>query len=472
MVRFLARELDISEEAAGKLFDDLRRDGVILRGDEPVSESDLPDRDGQSWRICAEHANNNAAVRLNSAILAGRPDETEPQALDLLRRAISQRATDVHLDPYGDEIELRFRIDGRLEHYCRLSEQIGEKLMTQLKILANLDPSEPFRAQEGRLDLPVSLSDYDVRVTSTPVVAGAAVALRLLRRDQIIRPLDTLGFSEESFVKIDELLKMGEGMVLVSGPSGSGKTTTLYSLVKALDDGHRNIVTIEDPVEYLVPEFLQLQVDPKHDRTLESEVKTVLRMDPDIILVGEIRDGETARAAMQAASCGKYIFCSFHTRDSASVVTRLRDLKVDDRSLASNLRAVISQRLIRRPCEQCRDTRPITDDEVALFDAEGITLPESLPLCVGCEACHQRGYHERIGVFEIGIITPDLAEAIENGQTERQLRHLLRSDGVKSLMADGLQKVRNGITTLQEVRSMSCLFAEERLSRSGSDVPN
>jgi type II secretory ATPase GspE/PulE/Tfp pilus assembly ATPase PilB-like protein len=381
----------------------------------------------------------------------------QTQALELLRRAIDRRATDIHLDPQGNEFEVRFRIDGRLEHYCRHSDDIGKHLMSQLLIMADLDPSEPFHPREGHVVLPPSLSDYDVRITATPAASGRTVALRLLRRDQLIRPLETLGLAEGPFQEIARLKGSGEGVVLVSGPSGSGKSTTLYSLLHALDDGGRKIVTIEDPVEYLVPAFVQLQVDLKHGLRPSDELRTVLRMDPDVILIGEIRDRETAAAAMQAASCGKYVFSTFHSRDAAGVITGLRDLGIDDRSAANNLRAVVSQRLVRRVCRGCRRMMPPEAAERALFEEEGLPSPNEVPVAVGCADCRGTGYHDRIGVFEIATIGADVVAAIESGKSERELRKLLRSAGVASLRHDALEKAAAGVTTLEEVRQMSRL---------------
>ncbi len=451
LVDFLARKLKITDRAAAKLFDDLREAGVILRGDESFGDAHLPGRDDQSWAIDVGH---RGVLAVDASLDADEPETDESPALDLIRRAIRHRATDVHFDPFGDEIEVRLRIDGQLEHYCRLNETIGKPLLQQLKIMARLDPAEHFHSLEGRLSLPVSMSHYDVRITATPVVNGESVSLRLLRGDQIIRPLDTHGLTTTDLQNLQERMRIGEGIILVGGPAGSGKTTTLYSLVYHLDTGRRNIVTIEDPVEYLVPGLSQIQVDPRHGVSLATGLKTALRMDPDILLLGEIRDAETATVAMRAASCGKFVLTTFHTRDAASVMTASRDLQINQRSLASNLLAVISPRLVRKLCDNCRDTRATTDEERNLFEQEAIDVPEHVPRAAGCKHCHGSGYHERTGVFEVVVVTPEIADAIEQGKSERELRELLFEASVTSLRKDGLQKVRNGITTLEEVKAM------------------
>lgn len=454
LVQFLARELKINEQAACRLFDDLQIAGVIARRDEQLDENGLSHDEGQQWAIDADNQ-SDAVTGLEPTIQIGLTEGSESNAVELLRRAIRSRATDVHFDPFGDEVEIRFRIDGRLEHYCRLSAAVGRQIMSQLKVLANLDPVDPFHAHEGRLALPIGLSEYDVRITTTPVALGEAVALRLLHRDQIIRPLATLGLSNAGLEQINEALRSGEGLVLVIGPSGAGKTTTLYSLVHHLDDGHRNIMTIEDPVEYLVPQFLQIPVDLRHGRSLASGLKTVLRMDADIVLLGEVRDAETTAATMRAASCGKHIFTTLHARDAAAAVTALRDLNVDNRSLAGSVRAIIAQRLVRRSCSECHGTRAPSEDETRLFDAEGIRLPECLPTVTGCDGCRGTGYCDRVGVFEISLISADVSAAIASGKGEHHLRQLMRTCGAVNLMADGLRKVAEGLTTLEEVRAMS-----------------
>jgi type II secretory ATPase GspE/PulE/Tfp pilus assembly ATPase PilB-like protein len=444
--------LKIGEEAATTLFDDLRAAGLIARGDELLSDSEIPDRNGQHWTISTGDV-PGIAQRFAAAIEKPCPIDREPMAADLLRRAIAHRASDVHLDPFGEEVQVRFRIDGRMEHYCRLGEKIGAKLCSQLKVLADLDPSEPFHPHEGRLHVPVTFSDWDVRITTTPVVSGEAIALRLLHRDQIIRPIESLAFAVDGSAPLRDLLSSGEGIVLLAGPAGVGKTTTAYSLVHALDDGHLNIVTIEDPVEYLVPEFVQLQVDPKHQVSLAAGLRTALRMDPDVILLGEIRDSETAAVVMRAASTGKHIFTTFHARDAVSAITGLRAIGIDDRLIGANVRAFISQRLMRRVCDKCRGVRQIEENDRQLFTEMALPVPADIPTAVGCVACRQTGYHERSAVFEIFPVDAEVETAILEGKSESDLRSLACAKCSRSTYVQALTQVCEGVTTLEEALS-------------------
>jgi general secretion pathway protein E len=456
MVEFLGRKYGLSAPQAEAIFSRLREAGVVTDADDIA----LPTLDGrrQQWEISMGAAASHPVAEstfadLETEIDVG-PDELTP-AVDLLRRAIEHRATDIHLDPFSDEYEVRFRIDGRLEHYCRLSQEIAVNLTNQFKIMAGLDIADPFHPKEGRLQLPMALSDYEVRFTSTPVSGGEAHALRLLHHRRLLRPLASLGLSDGALASVRELLQLGEGIVLVTGPTGAGKTTTVYSMVHALDNGHRNIVTIEDPVECRVPSFLQMEVDPRHQMTTARGLRTLLRMDPDVVMLGEIRGPDTADAAMRAASSGKYVFSTFHTRDVASTVTALRDLHVDSRSMAGNLRGLISQRLVRRLCRQCCRLQPIEPPEEAIFQGHGLDPPAEIAIPVGCESCRGTGYFERIGVFEVEANNPAVASAIEHGAPEDELRNMLRESGSVTLAEDALDKVRQGITSLTEAMTMT-----------------
>ena len=418
------------------------------------SDVDHPEAAGQLTQMVQQAA-------LPQLVLPSRPmfveDDTESAAMSLISRAITARASDVHIDPLDDQMSIRFRIDGRMREYCRVSNEVGSAIGTQLKVLANIDFTDRFHPREGRIELPKSLTGYEVRITTMPAAGGPAVSLRVISRDRVMRPLERLGFSAEALVLVQKMLETGEGIILVTGPTGSGKTTTAYSMLHALDNGARNIVSIEDPVEIFIPHFRQLAVDLKHDVTLTSGLKTILRVDPDVVLVGEIRDREAAETAMRAASSGKYVFASLHTRDVAATVTALRDLHIDNRSLAGNLTGIISQRLIRRLCEECCVNIAVTQGDVDEFVGNDLAAPEILRRAVGCPRCQGTGYYERIGIYEVVVPDASIAGAIAEGAAEDDLRRVLRSRGHSSLRMDVLEKVRSGLTSMEEYHALSTL---------------
>jgi type II secretory ATPase GspE/PulE/Tfp pilus assembly ATPase PilB-like protein/nucleotide-binding universal stress UspA family protein len=378
-------------------------------------------------------------------------------ALSLVSRAVTARATDIHVDPVDGDYQVRWRVDGRLRNVCRLDQAVGRALVTQFKVIGNLDIADPFHGQEGRLRLPLALAAYEVRVTAMPVAGGDAVSLRLLDRDRLVRPLEELGLSPSSLALVQQMLKLGAGLIIATGPSGSGKTTTAYSMLHAIDDGERNIVSIEDPVEYRIPGFRQINVDPRHDVTMTSGLRSLLRLDPDVVLLGEVRDPEAAEIAMRAASSGKYVFTTFHTRDVASMVTAFRDLGIDNRSLAGNLTGILSQRLVRRVCRECCRQETPSEAELRLFTAHGVPAPTTVCRAVGCAHCQQTGYLERVGVFEVVLPSSPLVDKIVQGVPENELRSAIRVAGTPSLLTDVLTKVREGVTTLDEVSKMTWL---------------
>ena len=384
-------------------------------------------------------------------------------AIDLLKHAIDQRATDLHLDPLSeDEYEVRLRIDGRLEHYCRLDRKIAAPLTQQYKVLAHLDIADPFKPQEGRLAVPGELGGYEIRITTAPVHEGQAIALRLFSSERLFQPLESLGLSRKALDAVGRMLEMRSGLVLVTGPTGSGKTTTIYSLLHQLSAAP-NIVSIEDPVEYRLPFMRQVAVDPRHGITMTSGLRTILRMDPDVVFLGEIRDGEAADIAMRAASAGRFVFSTLHTRDVASTITALRDLHVDMRSLGPNLTGIISQRLVRRLCPDCCRVAPSSDEEKALFTSAELPVPAELMRPVGCGKCRNTGYRDRVGLFEAVTTVGMAAEAIAAGVSESEFNNLLREMGASTLLDDGLHKVAPGITTLEEILERPALPGSRRL---------
>jgi general secretion pathway protein E len=462
MSQLLARELDLELPEAGRLLSDLESSRALTWHEPPASAE--PEGGAASgagappshWTLAAEIASPEAGATA-AAPSAPEGEEGPSISVDLLQRALAARATDVHINPTTDgQYEVRFRIDGHLEHYCDLDRAVATPLLQQLRILANLDIARPFEPKEGRLQLPGTLAEVEVRVTTAPVHGGTAMALRLLRRDRVLLPLDALGLSPAASAAVERMLRAGDGLLLVTGPTGAGKTTTIYSLLNQLSGRGRprHIVSIEDPIELPLPFARQLTVDPRHDLTMTRGLRTILRMDPDIVFVGEIRDVEAAEIAMRAASSGRFVLSTLHTRDVASTITALRDLHIDNRSLAGNLTGLISQRLVRRLCSRCAERVPLGDEAHPIFAAEGIEPPAEVGRPVGCDHCRGTGYRERVGIFEAAVAAGPVAEAIQAGAPEDELRARLRTAGTPGLMAEALARVRDGVTSLDEARGM------------------
>lgn len=448
----LIRLLNISEHAAEFAIEKLRANGALTWEDSAAS------------RTSTEGVTTPHTGTWHIGPFASGDEDTQPDfktksaentpATDLLKRAVAARATDIHIDPVGREYSVRFRIDGLLERYCQLDLDVAAHLIQQFKTMALLDIADPFHAQEGRLHLPSDLPDLEARLTTAPVSGGEALALRLFNRENVFRPLDRLGLSESSLAAIDGMTQRGEGLVLVTGPAGSGKTTTVYSILQNISSGQRNIVSIEDPVEFPAPFVRQMQVDERHGLCMTSGLRTLLRMDPDIVFLGEIRDAEAAEISMRAASSGKYVFSTLHTRDVASTLTALRDLHVDTHSLAGNLTGIISQRLVRRLCPQCCQSGALTASEQATFQAHGFEPPPKVSRAVGCPACRNTGYRGRIGIFEVVLAEEELLQEIARNAPEHELRDYIRRSGTLDLTNDALAKVAAGITTLDEALRM------------------
>jgi type II secretory ATPase GspE/PulE/Tfp pilus assembly ATPase PilB-like protein len=383
--------------------------------------------------------------------------QSESPAIDLLSRAISLRASDVHIDPLeADQYGIRFRIDGHIAAYCTVESSVAERLMQQYLTLARLD-NESFRPREGRLFLPGHMRNFEVRLTATPVAGGRAVALRISAKENVYLPLESLGFSSDGLETVKQLLHGGEGLVLVTGPTGSGKTTSVYSMLETLGTSKQCIVSIEDPVEFDVPFARQINVDDRHGVTMTSGLKTLLRMDPDIIFVGEIRDPENAEIALRGASSGRFVFSSLHTRDVASTITALRDLGMSNRTIAGNLVGVVNQRLLRKLCTDCRQTSEPSEACKHTFASLGFEQPTSVFRAVGCYACRGSGFKGRCGVFECVKMDDEIAEMIANNATEVELRRLIRSKGISGLRVEAMSRVRDGITSFEEATSLRWL---------------
>jgi general secretion pathway protein E len=367
----------------------------------------------------------------------------------LLRRAVLAKASDLHVEPYEGGLRVRMRVDGFLQTMMDRHDVPVRRIVSRLKVMAGLDIAETRLPQDGRIPLRFGGRLIDTRVSSLPGNYGERIVLRILDRSTGLMPLDGLGLSPAQVAMLDRLSTVPNGIILATGPTGAGKTTTLYSLLQLANRSERNIVTVEDPIEYDLPGVSQSQINAEIGMTFAAGLRATLRQDPDVILVGEIRDGETASVAAQAALTGHLVFSSLHANSATGAVVRLRDLGLDDFLIASTLRGVIAQRLLRRLCRQCQTSHSPTASETARFEKHGLPVPAQMPAAAGCDSCGLSGYSGRIGIFEMIEVGEQLRAAIDTGATETEIRQLVLSDA-ETLIGQGLSEVAAGRTSLAE----------------------
>lgn len=380
----------------------------------------------------------------------------------VLGDAIALRATDVHIEPFEDELRIRYRIDGILQD-VPVPPQIKRfqpAIVSRVKILSRLDIAEKRLPQDGRIKVRVENSEVDIRVSVIPMLHGEAVVLRLLRQNSALMGLAELKLGHREDRLIREVLGLPHGIVLVTGPTGSGKTTTLYAALSEINDSVRKIITIEDPVEYHMRGINQIQVSDKAGLTFARGLRSILRHDPDVILVGEIRDAETAQIAVQASLTGHLVFSTLHTNDAPGALTRLVDMGVEPYLVASSLEMVVAQRLVRVLCEECKEVDE--SPRVQAFRQE-IGLPAERPLyrAVGCKTCRQTGYHGRRALFEIMQLNEELRQMILKEVSSGQIREAARRYGLRTLSEDGWRLLGEGVTTVDEVLRVT---KDERLN--------
>jgi general secretion pathway protein E len=375
------------------------------------------------------------------------------QALNLIvDEAVKARASDIHIEPELDRVRVRYRIDGTLQDLMSLPLNINLALISRIKILSNLNIADRHRPQDGQFSVNVNGRDIDVRVATTPTVNGEMAVLRLLDKSVATLGLSQLGMLPECLAKYEGMLKTPYGMILTSGPTGAGKTTTMYASINSLDTLGRNIITIEDPAEYRFKDINQIQVNNQAGITFATGLRSILRLDPDVILIGEIRDAETANIAIQAAMTGHLMLSSVHAQDAATVLSRLLDLGIESFLVASAVIGVIGQRMVRRICPDC--SRPIEAPKVEQLAYERETGEKRTDFLygTGCKACSYTGYLGRTGIFEILLVTDAIRTMISNRVNSGVIRaQAIREDGMVTMMKDGMHKVRAGITNPAEI---------------------
>jgi general secretion pathway protein E len=374
----------------------------------------------------------------------------------LLLEAVKRRASDIHFEPFESRLRVRYRVDGVLYEQSSPPKPMEAALVSRLKVMAKMDIAEKRLPQDGMAKVRVGEREIDIRVSTVPVAEGERVVLRLLDRSSALLPLSVLGMAEPMLRSFNGLIASPNGIVVVSGPTGSGKTTTLYAALGCMDSQRRNIMTIEDPIEYQIPDIGQMQVKPKIGLTFASGLRHILRQDPDIILVGETRDMETAEIALRAALTGHLVFTTLHTNDAPGAVLRLADMGVEPYLLASCVRGILAQRLVRRLCPACRREALIPHDKVQSLDVRLRKLEGQRGWsAVGCAKCLE-GYRGRVGLFELMRVDGELQEAIRSGGLKADsLRSIAASHGMLGLADDGADKILGGITTLDEVSSVT-----------------
>lgn len=373
----------------------------------------------------------------------------------LISKAYRMGASDIHIEPRKQFVQVRYRIDGVLHDQEAIAKRLQAAIISRIKLMAKMDIAEMRLPQDGRIKFRLGKEEMDIRVSSVPVNFGESLVLRILHQEDVYLDLGNLGFSEKIMGSFESLISLPYGMLLVSGPTGSGKTTTLYAALNTVNSPDKKIVTVEDPVEYQVEGINQVQVLPKIGLTFASCLRSFLRHDPDIMLIGEIRDLETAEIAVQAALTGHMVFSTIHTNDAAGAITRLEDMGMERFMIVSSLVAVLAQRLVRRICKHCAEEVYVTEEKRIMLARELEMPPDAVMSSYlkgkGCNECGGTGYRGRIGIFELLPLSDAIQRAVLKGADRSAIHREALKEGMISLRMDGLEKVTMGITTYEEV---------------------
>jgi type IV pilus assembly protein PilB len=369
----------------------------------------------------------------------------------IITQAMRDRASDVHIEASEDCVRVRFRIDGALKEILQLPVSIGPGLVSRIKIMANMNIVERRRPQDGQLTINIDGKEVDVRVATVATIMGENCVMRILDKTRSLFHLNDLGMPSDTHSAYSKLVRSPFGMVLCAGPTGSGKTTTLYATLSEVSNPTLNVMTIEDPVEYIFPSINQIQTNEQAGLNFATGLKSILRQDPDVILVGEIRDVETTRVAVQSALTGHFVISSMHATDSVSALHRFLDMGIESFLVASSVLAVVGQRLLRRICPSCKTTYELTDEERAFYDESGGPAKEIFYIGTGCNFCSGTGFKDRIGIYELLIMTPEIKRLIVGWATQEELRTLAVKQGMRTLRQEAIALVAQDITSVAEV---------------------
>ena len=381
---------------------------------------------------------------------------------EIIENAVKAGASDIHLEPQAESLNCRYRIDGILHEIEKHSKKMQNAIISRIKIMGEMDIAQNRLPQDGRVQLTINKNEIDLRVASFPTIYGEHLALRILDRTLGVLKLEDLGFSKTERKRFKEIIHKPYGIILVTGPTGSGKTTTLYAALNKVKSLEKNIVTLEDPVEYTIPGTHQTRVNVKAGLTFATGLRSMLRLDPDIIMIGEIRDKETADIAIHASLTGHLVFSTLHTNDAASAVTRLVDIGVEPFLVSSSVIGIVAQRLIRQLCPECKKRKSITENEKKLLskyldetENELLSLSCEIYEPIGCKACSKTVYKGRVGLFELLVMDPKIRELVIKTASASQIKQMAVTQGMKLLRQDGMTKVLRGITSLSEVLSIT-----------------
>lgn len=389
---------------------------------------------------------------------------------DMIIDAAKKKASDIHFDPTPTNLIVRIRVDGELVLYAKVPDSVKKNLITRIKIIAGMNITESRIPQDGAIKLQVDNRNLDLRVSSLPIVYGEKIVIRILDYSEELSKLDSLGFSSSNLEKVMRAVNKPNGIILVTGATGTGKSTTVYAMLEHLNTVSRNIITVEDPVEMKIAGINQVQVIPEIGLTFANALRSILRQDPNVIMIGEIRDNETARIAVRASITGHLVLSTIHTNNSLTTIERLVDMDVERYLLGSALEVIISQRLCKKLCPKCRASRPTTPYEKRVFKtALGMDI-ENIYKPVGCESCYQ-GYSGRIAIHEVLLLNQDIRDAIVNNAPKEQIRNIIyKSGNTSSILDDGLIKVVNGLTSFEEV--LRVIDIEEDLGEEQKELKN
>ena len=370
----------------------------------------------------------------------------------IIKEAIPTRASDIHIEPFEKYVRVRYRIDGDLQERATFPITAYPAICARIKILSGINIAERRIPQDGRINVEIGGVEYDFRVSTLPSVHGEKFVIRILDKTSFKFTRSDLGFTESENAVIDKMLARPYGIILLTGPTGCGKSTTLYSFLKEINKSTVNIVTVEDPVEYSMPGVTQTQVNTKANMTFAAALRSILRQDPDVIMIGEIRDEETAEIAVRAAITGHLVFSTLHTNDAPGAVTRLEDMHIPDYLLSDSIVGVIAQRLVKRLCPACKKKAKTTDKEMQLL---GLSEPAHIYHAQGCQYCNHTGYKGRVAVHEIMYVNKEMKEVISNTRNSDKLRAVAKENGLVTLWESCKNLVLNGETSIQELMTMN-----------------